>query len=148
PGDAGTEAAGLEAGVVPLMTAFDGSVRISRTVTSRRTEQNVADSSYIDMQDWQTLYYLRKQVYLLTQQVRYKRARNSAKKQNALKSEVIQILLEMQKLEMVENVEAHVADVVVTDAPGGNIYATQVDVPADVIPGFHNKGIFLHGVTV
>jgi phage tail sheath gpL-like len=147
PGDAGTEAAGLEAGVVPLMTGFDGSIRVSRSVTSRRTQQNVADSSYIDLQDWQTLYYLRKNVYLLTQQDRYKRARNSTKKQNALKSEVIQMLKEMEKLEMVSDVDAHVAFIIVTPSPGGNIYATLIDIPLDVIPGFHNKGIFLHGVT-
>ncbi|MGZ3696482.1 MAG: hypothetical protein ACXWPM_00035 [Bdellovibrionota bacterium] len=148
PGDAGTEAAGLEVGVIPLMTNFDGSIHVSRTVTSRRTQQNVADVDYIDLQDWQTLYYLRKQIYLLTQQDRYKRARNSAKKQNALKSEVIHILQEAEKLEMVADVQGHVADILVTPAPGGDIYATQIDVPADVIPGFHGKGIFLHGVTV
>ncbi len=146
-GDAGTEASGLEAGVMPLVTASDGTVRISRSVTSRRTEVGVPDSDYIDLQDWQTLYYLRKQVYLLTQQPRYKRARNSTKKQDSLKSETIHILKDMEKLEMVENVDALVSQIVVTDAPGGNIYASQLDVPAAVIPGFHNKGIFLHGVT-
>jgi phage tail sheath gpL-like len=147
-GDAGSEAAGLEVGVIPLMTNPDGSIHISRSVTSRRTQQNVADSSYVDLQDWETLYYLRKQIYLLTQQDRYKRARNSKAKHDALKSEAIHILLEMQKLEMVQDVEGHVASIVVTEAPGGNIYATQIDIPVDVIPGFHNKGIFLHGVTV
>jgi phage tail sheath gpL-like len=147
PGDAGTEAAGLEAGVIPLMTNFDGTIHVSRSVTSRRTQQNVADSSYIDLQDWQTLYYLRKQIFLLTQQDRYKRARNSTAKQNALKSEVIHILKELEKLEMVSDVDAHVAAIVVTPDPGGNPYATQIDVPVDVIPGFHGKGIFLHGVT-
>lgn len=147
PGDAGSVASGLESGLVPLVTAFDGSIRISRSVTARRTEPSVPDSSYIDLQDWQTLYYLRKQIYLLTQQTRYKRARNSEKKQKSLTSEIIHILLEMQKLEMVQGVEAQVANIVVTPAPGGNVYATQIDVPADVIPGFHNKGIFLHGVT-
>jgi phage tail sheath gpL-like len=146
-GDAGTEATGLEAGVVPLMTGPDGLVRVSRSVTSYRPVQATAATSYIDLQDWQTLYYLRKQVYLLTQQNRYKRARNSAKKRNALKSECIHILKEMEKLEMVENVDAHVADILVTDAPGGNVYAAQIDIPVAVIPGFHNKGIFLHGVT-
>lgn len=148
PGDAGSEAAGLEVGVIPLMTNPDGSIHISRTVTSRRTEIAVADTSYIDLQDWQTLYYLRKQVYLLTQQTRYKRARNSTAKQKALKSEAIHILLAMQKLEMLENVEALVDQIVVTPAPGGNVYATQIDIPAAVVPGFHGKGIFLHGVTV
>lgn len=146
-GDAGSEAAGLESGVIPLMTAFDGSIHISRTVTSRRTQAGVPDSDYIDLQDWQTLYYLRKQVYLLTQKDRYKRARNSADKQKSLKSECIHILKEMEKLEMVQNVDAHVADMIVTNAPGGNVYASQIDIPAAVIPGFHNKGIFLHGVT-
>lgn len=147
PGDAGTEASGLEGGAVPLMTDANGAIRISRTVTSRRTEVDVANTDYIDMQDWQTLYYLREQAYILTQQDRYKRARNSPQKQAALKSELIHIMLDMEDLEMLENVEGLVNQIVVTDAPGGNVYACQIDIPVDVIPGFMNKGIFLHGVT-
>lgn len=147
PGDSGTEEGGLEAGAVPLMTDDAGKVHVSRTVTSRRTQEDVADTSYIDLQDWQTLYYLRKQAYILTQQDRYKRARNSATKQAALKSELIHIMLEMEKLEMLQDVESLVAQVVVTNAPGDNPYACQIDIPVNVIPGFHNKGIFLHGIT-
>lgn len=143
-GDAGTEALGLESGLVPLMVASDGTMKISRTITSRRSNSAAADASYYDMQDWQKLYYFRMNVYLLSTQARYKRAHASDQKLLALRSEIIATAKEFERLDMFQHVDDLVEQFKCTRV-SGNRHAAVYEAPTNCIPGFHNKGIGITG---
>lgn len=147
PGDSGTVASGLAAGLLPLTVSPGGNVLISRTVTASRRVSSVADADYFDLQDWQVLYYLRKNIYSLTQQATFKRCKGSAKKANQLKSGIISILKDCEALEMLQNVDLLVDQVTVKRSLV-NRSAFIYTVPVNVIPGFHNKGVGLIGTTL
>jgi phage tail sheath gpL-like len=139
-GDTGTIALGLSAGLSPLQVNSSGDVVISRSVTTVRTVSSSEDAAYYDLQDWQVLYYLRKQIYNLALQPRYKRAKASSAKLQSLKSEMIQICKTMESLEMLQQVDKLAANFTVARSVL-NRHAAVYSVPVNVIPGFHNKGI-------
>jgi len=139
-GDTGTIALGLDSGLAPLAINASGKVAITRTITSVRTVSTIADTAYYDMQDWQVLYYLRKNIYNLASQPRYKRAKASIEKLKSLKSEMIQICQIMEDLEMLQYVDKLV-DQFTVERSVLNRHAGLFRVPTNVIPGFHNKGI-------
>lgn len=146
PGDAGTVALGLDAGLSPLVVNAQGQVAISRSITSRVVTAGVVETAYYDMQDWQVLYYLRKNIYNLAQQPRYKQAKASIQKLQALRSEMIKICKDLEALETLQYVDKFVDQFTVERAPS-NRHAALYRVPVNVIPGFHNKGIELVGTT-
>jgi phage tail sheath gpL-like len=144
-GDAGTASLGLAAGLTPLFTQ-NGKITVSRSVTSLVTVSGIADVSYFDMQDWQVLYFLRANAYNIALQPRYRIAKNSQEKRNALKSELIDMCLQAQALDMLQFVEKFAADFTAAQSPL-NRSASVFRVPTNVIPGFHNKGIEIDGTT-
>jgi phage tail sheath gpL-like len=144
-GDTGTVALGLDSGLSPLLV--NGSkVEISRSITTVRTVTGISDVAYYDLQDWQVLYYLRKNVYNIAAQPRYKRAKASIQKLQALKSELIQVCKSMEDLEMLQHV-SKLADQFTVERSLLNRHASLYRVPANIIPGFHNKGIELDAGT-
>ncbi|RYZ86065.1 MAG: hypothetical protein EOP06_15185 [Proteobacteria bacterium] len=145
PGDAGSVALGLSAGLTPLVVS-NGSVKISRTITTKVTVTGIQDAAYYDMQDWQVLYYLRKQAYAVAQQPRYRQAKASIEKLQALKSELIKVAKTMEDLEMLQHVDL-LTDQFTVARSQTNRHAAIYVVPVNVIPGFHNKGIDLIGGT-
>ena len=145
PGDAGTASLGLNAGLTPLIVS-NGGVLISRIITTKVTVTNVLDAAYYDMQDWQVLYYLRKNAYSLAQQPRYKRAKASIQVLQSLKSELIKTCKDMESLGMLQYVDQLTSQFTVARVPS-NRHAAVYSVPVNVIPGFHNKGIDLIGGT-
>ena len=145
-GDTGTVSLGLDSGVVPLTVLSDGSVHISRSITSLRTIPASADASYFDMQDWQSLYYYRKNAYLLAQQPRYAVAKATDSKLKALGSELISLAKQFEQLEIFQNVDKLVKDFDVQRSPT-NRSAAIYTIPVNVVPGFHNQGIDVIGTT-
>lgn len=145
-GDTGTAALGLSAGLVPLMISAGGDVLVSRSITTRRVVASVEDTAYFDMQDWQVLYYLRKNCYNLAMQPQYRIAKASVQKLQALRSDLIKICKQLEELEMLQFVDKFV-DQFTVDRQATNRSAAVYRVPVNCIPGFHNKGIEIVGTT-
>lgn len=145
-GDAGTVSLGLSAGLIPLYVDNTGAVRVSRSVTTRRSIVGVEDTAYYDMQDWQGLYYYRKNAYVRAQSDVFKRAKASDRVLLALKSELIAIAKDFELQEIFQDVDKF-ADQFTVTRPLDNRFAGIYSIPVNVVPGFHNKGIALHGTT-
>jgi phage tail sheath gpL-like len=145
-GDAGSVALGLASGLVPLYIGSDGSVKVSRTVTASRRVAASPDSAYFDQQDWQVLYYFRKNAWLNAQRDVYKRAKASDAVLKALNSDHISLAKQFEALGMAQKVDELANKFTVARDPS-NRSAAIYAVPLNVIPGFHNKGIALTGTT-
>jgi hypothetical protein len=149
PGDTGTVALGLAAGLTPLAVDTTGAVTISRSITTRRASQAIEETAYYDLQDWQVLYYIRKNVYAISIQPRYKIAKATDRKIQSLKSEIIDLLKTLEKapFEMVQHVEDFLP-LMTAGRSTANRHAGVYYIPMNVVPGFHNKGIDLVGTTL
>ena len=146
PGDTGTEALGLANGIMPLMSNKDGSVSISRSVTSYRPDSATVAAAYFDIQDWQVLYYYRTQTYAKSQETQFKIAKASDAKAAALNSAFIKIAKDMEDLEMLQYVDKLAGEFTYTRS-SQNRSAFVYQLPVNVIPGFYNKGIEILGTT-
>lgn len=146
PGDAGTVAVGLDSGLVPLTVDEGGNILFSRTVTAARRVTGVPDANYFDVQDWQVLYLYRKNAFVLSQQSRYKNAKGTNQKAESFLSELIAIAKQLEDLEMLQFVQ-ELADQFTFRRDSSNRSAFIFEVPLNVVPGFHNKGIGLTGTT-
>lgn len=147
PGDTGTEALGLDAGLVPLMVGADGLVRISRTVTAKRTVSAAPDAAYFDMQDYQVLYDYRLNCYVAAQQPQFKRVKASNEKAAALNSQNLNIAKDFETLGMFQHVDK-LADQFTWARSVSNRSAFVFSAPVNVVPGFHNKGVEIVGNTL
>jgi len=145
-GDTGTAALGLSAGVVPLMSKSDGTVAVSRSITSRRPISATEETAYFDLQDWQVLYYFRKSCFVAASQTQFKISKASVQKAEALNSEFIKIAKDFEALEMFQYVDRLVSEFTFTRQVQ-NRAAFVYQLPVNVIPGFANKGIELVGTT-
>ncbi|MFV8250245.1 hypothetical protein [Bdellovibrio bacteriovorus] len=145
-GDTGSAALGLESGLMPLMVSAKGEIQISRSVTTKRVEANTPDKSYFDLQDWQVLYYLWKQVYYLSREPRYKNAKMTDDKIQALLSEIIATCktLEAAPFNMVQRVDELMSSFG-WKRSDLNRSAAIYEIPVNVVPGFHNKGMNIIG---
>lgn len=145
PGDSGSESLALNAGLIPLMSNTNGTVSLSRTVTSSVRVTGTPDADYFDLQDWQVLYYLRLQSYNLSQQQQYKINKASDAVAKALMSDILGVCKEMQDdLNMLQFVE-QLASQFVYQRSAVNRAAFIYTIPVNVIPGFYNKGIQING---
>ena len=145
-GDAGSIALSMDSGLAPMQISVGGDVLAVRSITTRRPVASVPEVAYYDMQDWQALYYLRKNAYVIAVQPRYKQAKATIQKLQALKSELIQLCKNLEALEMLQYVDKFAGSFTVDRAPT-NRHAALYKVPVNVVPGFHNKGIALVGTT-
>ena len=144
PGDAGTVALGLSAGLTPLVVTPAGTVALKRLVTTARDVASAANVAYYDLQDWQTLAYLKKNCYVTASQPRYAHAKATDQTLQALRSEIIQLCKEMETLQMLEYVDKFLGDITVTRV-ASNRNAAVYQVPVNVVPGLMNIGIALVG---
>lgn len=145
-GDSGTEALGLAAGLIPLMSGTNGKVTISRTVTSARRVSGTPDADYFDLQDWQVLYYLRLLAYNLAQQPQFKIAKASDATAKALLSAIIDQckILEGSDFQMLQYVDKLLSQFAYTRS-AQNRAAFIYTIPVNVVPIFANKGINIIG---
>jgi phage tail sheath gpL-like len=147
PGDAGTVALGLAAGLTPLIVTPSGTVQLKRAVTTARDVASAANVAYYDLQDWQVLYYLRKNCYVAASQPRYRQAKATDQVLANLRSEIIQLCKAMEGLQMLEYVDKFMAMITVQRVPS-NRNAAVYNVPVNVVPGLMNVGISLTGTTL
>ena len=98
------------------------------------------------MQDYQVLYYARKNYFITASQPRYKQAKATIQKLQALKSELIQICKNLEALDMLQYVDKFAGSFTVDRSPT-NRHAALYRVPVNVTPGFANKGIALVATT-
>ena len=147
PGDAGTVALGLTAGLTPLIVAPSGSVQLKRIVTTARDVASVANAAYYDMQDFQVLYYLVKNCYVTASQPRYRQAKATIQILQALRSELIQICKTMETLDMLQQVDKFL-DLFTVSRVASNRNAAVYSVPVNVVPGLMNVGIAITGTTL
>lgn len=145
-GDTGTVSLGLDSGLSPLKVNTAGEILISRSITTSRVVSSVPDTAYYDMQDFQVLFYLRKNAYALAMQPRYKRAKATDTKLKSLKSELVKLCVDFQDLEMLQHVEKFANQFTVVRV-AANRNAAVYRIPVNVVPGFHHKGIGLVGTT-
>ena len=145
-GDAGSIALAMDSGLAPMQISVGGDVLAVRSITTRRPIASVEEVAYYDMQDFQVLYYLRKNAYVLAVQPRYKQAKATIQKLQALKSELIQLCKGLEALDMLQFVDKFAGSFTVDRAPT-NRHAALYRVPVNIVPGFHNKGIALVGTT-
>ena len=146
PGDAGTEELGLAAGLVPLMVWPDGSIHISRTVTTYNTSVETPSAAYYDYQDWAVLYYYRANAWTAAQNANFKNVKGTQAKMKALRSELIQLAKDFEALGMFQYVDSLVSQWTIT-IPPSNRFAAVYQCPVNVVPGFMNKGIGVQGTT-
>ena len=146
PGDAGTVALGLSAGLTPLIVTPAGTVALKRLVTTARDVASAANSAYYDVQDWQTLFYLAKNCYVTASQPRYAQAKATDQVLASLRSEIIQLCKAMETLQMLEYVDKFMDQITVTRV-ASNRNAAVYAVPVNVVPGLMNIGIALVGTT-
>ena len=147
PGDAGTVALGLSAGLTPLIVSPSGSVQLKRLITTARDVASAANVAYYDVQDWQVLYYLRKNCYVTASQPRYKQAKASDQILQSLRSEIIQLCKSMESLTMLQSVDKFIGSITVQRVPS-NRNAAVYSVPVNVVPGLMSVGIALTGTTL
>lgn len=145
-GDAGSISLSMDSGLAPMKISVGGDVQAVRSITTRRPVSSVAEVAYYDIQDWQVLYYLRKNCYVIASQPRYKQAKATTEKLQALKSELIQICKSMEALQMLQHVDLFAGDFTVDRAPT-NRNAALYRVPVNVVPILANLGIALVGTT-
>lgn len=143
-GDTGTEALGLDSGLMPILTNDAGEALISRSITSLRTESEAIDSAYYDIQDWQVLYEFRFNAYLASLKPPFKNKKLSDQKLLDFKSELLSLAYEFEELEMFQHVKKQ-ADQFIARKEAGNRHAGIVATPVNVVPGFHQKGIDITG---
>ena len=108
--------------------------------------RSCANIAYYDIQDWQVIYYLRKNIFVIASQPRYKQAKATIQKLQALKSELLQACKDLEALEMLQYVDKFAGSFTVDRQPT-NRHAAVYKIPVNVVPGFHNKGLALVGTT-
>ena len=139
-----TVGAGLESesalnkGWTPLKVKPDGSVAFVRTVTSRITEGDgiTPTYAYVDVQDFQVLYYWRKTLWTRFGQTDYANVKASQQKARDMKAEMIRLAHVFEDNNMFQAVNQLATQFVVqrnqTDRSRFDFFT-----PVNVIPGLH-----------
>ena len=122
-------------GLTPV-TVVTHRVRIMRAITTyTKSATNTDDPSYLDLTTIRTLDYTRK---ALEQRIelRFPRSKLSNRTPPKVRSEILDVLYRLENLEILENVEAHKAKLLVQrNQQDPNRLDTVI--PADVVNGLH-----------
>ncbi|HEB5649587.1 TPA: phage tail protein, partial [Mannheimia haemolytica] len=110
-------------------------VQITRAITTyTKNVTNTDDPSYLDLTTIRTLDYVRKAIQT-RQRLRFPRAKNSHRIVAKVRSEILDVLYQLEGEEVIENVEAWKNRLLVVR----NQDPTYLDleIPADVVNGLH-----------
>lgn len=126
----------LKNGVTPLEAGPGGVVQIVRAVsTYTRNAAGVADISMLDMTTIRTMDYVAKAVRERVE-LRFPREKLSTRTPPKVRSEVLDVLRQLEQLEIVEEVETNAAGVICErDMQDPN--RLNVRIPTDVVNGLH-----------
>jgi phage tail sheath gpL-like len=123
-------------GVTPLKVDADQNVAIVRAVSTYTTNSSgIADPSLLDITTIRSLDYVRLACRTVIG-LRFPRSKNPPGMAAKVRSTLLTTLLQLEGLEIVENVEANAAGLLVEQDSQTN---TQLDakIPAAVVPGLH-----------
>lgn len=126
----------LNNGITPSEVGPGDKVQIVRAVTTYTLDpQGVPDISLLDLTTIRTLDYVRKAVRERIS-LRFPREKLSARTPDKVRSEILDVLYKLEELEIVENVEANKAGVIVErDSQDPNRLNARI--PTDVVNGLH-----------
>ncbi|MDF0377696.1 phage tail sheath subtilisin-like domain-containing protein [Methylophilus sp. YYY-1] len=126
----------LNNGITPSEVGPGDKVQIVRAVTTYTLDpQGIPDISLLDLTTIRTLDYVRKAVRERIS-LRFPREKLSERTQDKARSEILDVLYKLEELEIVENVDANKAGVIVErDSQDPNRLNARI--PADVVNGLH-----------
>ncbi|MCP2041779.1 phage tail sheath gpL-like [Neisseria sp. HSC-16F19] len=130
-------------GVAPVETSPDGSrAQIVRAITTyTQTANGAADESLLDVTTVRTLIYVSK-ACVQRIQLRFPREKLSDKTPPRVRSELIDVLMRCEELEILEQVEANLPRLIV-ERDLQNVGMLNARIPADVVNGLHVVGMVM-----
>lgn len=126
----------LANGVTPLEVGAGDVIQIVRAVTTyTKSAAGATDVSLLDLTTIRTLYYIRMACRERIR-LRFPRSKLSKKTPDAVRGELLDVLIKAQELEIVEEVEANASGLVVERSPQDKNRLNS-SIPADVVNGLH-----------
>lgn len=126
----------LANGVTPLEVAAGDVIQIVRAVTTyTKSAAGATDVSLLDLTTIRTLYYVRMACRDRIR-LRFPRSKLSKKTPDAVRGELLDVLLKLEELEIVEEVEANAASLVV-ERSLQDVNRLNAAIPTDVVNGLH-----------
>lgn len=123
-------------GVTPLEIGPGEAVQIVRAISTYTEDaQGISDVSLLDITTIRTLDYVRKACRERVA-LRFPREKLSSKTPAKVKSELMDVLLKLQDLEIVEEVEAN-ADGLIVERDEQDVNRLNAKIPTDVVNGLH-----------
>lgn len=111
-------------------------VQITRAITTyTKNATNTDDPSYLDLTTIRTLDFVRKAIQT-RQRLRFPRAKNSARIVAKVRSEILDVLYQLENEEVIENVDAWKSRLVVMRNAQDPTYL-DLEIPTDVVNGLH-----------
>lgn len=126
----------LKSGVTPLEVGPGNVVQIVRAISTYTLNANgIADVSLLDMTTIRTLDYVAKSVRTRIE-LRFPREKLSTRTPPKVRSEILDVLRQLEELEIVEEVAAN-ADGVICERDSQDANRLNARIPADVVNGLH-----------
>jgi phage tail sheath gpL-like len=126
----------LANGVTPLEWGPGDVVQIVRAVTTYTLNpSSVADVSWLDLTTMRTMDYVMKAMRTRVE-LRFPRDKLSAKTPARVRSELLDVALKLEELEIVENVDKWANDLVV-ERDSQDVNRLNAKIPVDVVNGLH-----------
>lgn len=123
-------------GVTPFEVGPGETVQIARAITTYTVNaQAVNDISWLDLTTIRIFDYMAKAFRERVAQ-RFPRSKKSAKTKDRVRSELLDVLIKAEELEIVENVEANKAGLIVED-DSQDPTRLNAKIPVDVVNGLH-----------
>lgn len=123
-------------GITPLEIGPGEAVQIVRAISTYIEDpQGIPDVSLLDITTIRTLDYVRKACRERVA-LRFPREKLSSKTPSKVKSELMDVLLKLQDLEIVEEVEAN-ADGLIVERDEQDVNRLNAKIPTDVVNGLH-----------
>lgn len=128
--------AALRNGVTPLEIGSGNTVQIVRAITTYTTNTaGVSDVSLLDLTTIRTLDYVRKSCSERIA-LRFPREKLSSRSASKARSELLDVLLKLEELEIVENVADNAAGLIV-ERDAQDVNRLNAKIPTDVVNGLH-----------
>jgi phage tail sheath gpL-like len=122
-------------GVCPIVVGAGQQARILRAITTYTENDSAeADDALLDVTTPRILFWLRAQVVSMLG-TKYPRAKNTARRRQDIRSDILGLLYTAEDLEILENVEANEDGVLVE--LNADPSRTDIAIPADVVNGLH-----------
>lgn len=126
----------LANGVTPLEVGSGETVQIVRAISTYLVDaQGVSDVSLLDITTIRTLDYVRTAIRERIA-LRFPRSKLSSKTADKVRSEIIDVLLKLEALEIVEEVDANLEGLIV-ERDEQDVNRLNAKIPVDVVNGLH-----------